>query len=387
MSPSPVPPPPFDDFQFFNPALFPSPPPLPSSADLFTPSETTDLFGFLEHFNWEFEQEPQNVPIPVPYQFDARSASPSSHRSLTMFDAPNAQGTFVAGNQPDARGATSSQSPSASPPPMQTQSELVPPPRVKPLLSTPQKRINHIMSEQKRRNAIRDGYLQLTSLLAPAGNGPNPAWLIPTFELRVEDVSHPGARLFFEHIQPADALKNAVVAVCSWLYTRETAPTNVHSVLLVLRPGMTVPAYTTGSLTAKEIHVSLNHIVNSSARIKHEFLGVLTHEMVHCYQYNAQGTCPGGLIEGLADWVRLHAGFIPPHWKPGGGEKWDAGYDATAYFLDWIEARYGDGIVRELNMRLRDQVYDVRVFQDLTGHDVNELWKLYKAYPGPRGVI
>ncbi|KAI0073944.1 hypothetical protein K474DRAFT_1560347, partial [Panus rudis PR-1116 ss-1] len=44
--------------------------------------------------------------------------------------------------------------------------------QAKPLLSTPQKRLNHIMSEQKRRNAIRDGYVQLTALLAPAGAPP-----------------------------------------------------------------------------------------------------------------------------------------------------------------------------------------------------------------------
>ncbi|KZT08555.1 uncharacterized protein LAESUDRAFT_648748 [Laetiporus sulphureus 93-53] len=44
--------------------------------------------------------------------------------------------------------------------------------RPKALLSTPQKRLNHILSEQKRRNAIRDGYLQLTTLLAPAGAPP-----------------------------------------------------------------------------------------------------------------------------------------------------------------------------------------------------------------------
>lgn len=42
----------------------------------------------------------------------------------------------------------------------------------KPLLSTPQKRLNHIMSEQKRRNAIRDGYASLIALLAPAGAPP-----------------------------------------------------------------------------------------------------------------------------------------------------------------------------------------------------------------------
>lgn len=37
----------------------------------------------------------------------------------------------------------------------------------KPVLSTPEKRYRHIQSEQRRRNTIRDGYGQLTSLLAP----------------------------------------------------------------------------------------------------------------------------------------------------------------------------------------------------------------------------
>ena len=39
-------------------------------------------------------------------------------------------------------------------------------------MSSPQKRLNHILSEQKRRNAIRDGYAALTTLLAPAGAPP-----------------------------------------------------------------------------------------------------------------------------------------------------------------------------------------------------------------------
>jgi hypothetical protein len=42
---------------------------------------------------------------------------------------------------------------------------------------------------------------------------------------------------------------------------------------------------------------------------------VLTHELVHCYQWDAEGTCPGGLIEGVADWVRLNCDLSPPHWK------------------------------------------------------------------------
>ena len=62
-------------------------------------------------------------------------------------------------------------------------------------------------------------------------------------------------------------------------------------------------AYTKGSELDddhKEIHLSMRHIVNSKDRAKEEVMGVLVHEMVHCFQYNAEGTCPGGLIEGIA---------------------------------------------------------------------------------------
>ena len=51
------------------------------------------------------------------------------------------------------------------------------------------------------------------------------SWLIPNFELRVEDVSHPGAQLFFDSVRPADALKDAVISTCSWLYTLRDVPT------------------------------------------------------------------------------------------------------------------------------------------------------------------
>lgn len=46
--------------------------------------------------------------------------------------------------------------------------------------------------------------------------------------------------------------------------------------------------------------MSLEHLVNCRSRVRDEFRGVLTHEVVHCFQYNARGTAPGGLIEGVA---------------------------------------------------------------------------------------
>lgn len=74
---------------------------------------------------------------------------------------------------------------------------------------------------------------------------------------------------------------------------------SVETILLVLRP-MDGVAYTTGSETAKEIHFACQHIVNCADRCADEIRGVMVHEVVHCYQYNHQGACPSGLIEGIA---------------------------------------------------------------------------------------
>ncbi|KAI0684756.1 plant basic secretory protein [Cytidiella melzeri] len=211
---------------------------------------------------------------------------------------------------------------------------------------------------------------------------PNADWPIPKLAIRCDDLGHPGAKTFFEVINPYDALREAVVAVFCWLYTTETVPKHVENVLLVLRP-MDGVAYTFGSDTHKEIHFSLNHIKNSTARAKQEIHGVLVHEMVHCFQHDGSkngGRCPGGLVEGVADWVRLRAGYAPPHWKEGRGGTWDAGYEATGYFLDWIEERYGYGVVQELNGTLGKRAYDEVIFKELTGRKIKKLWQLYREH-------
>ncbi|CAL1694564.1 unnamed protein product [Somion occarium] len=168
------PPVPFDDFTFsFDPALhnlFPSPPPLPSSADLFSPSETTDLLGFLENFSWDVEAETQDRPQSGTPQVapsnSSNNAQPSTSSNQSPMNVPNSPQLAVVAS---SGGTPSVSETSPTPPPAQPISSAQ---RPKPLLSTPQKRLNHIMSEQKRRNAIRDGYVQLTTLLAPAGAPP-----------------------------------------------------------------------------------------------------------------------------------------------------------------------------------------------------------------------
>ncbi|SRR5258707_1077243 len=155
------PPAPFTGFDFsFDPSLnglFPPPPPLPPSAGLFSDSETTDLLGFLDNFNWEFDAPPlppesQQEEPPISHYDTSSSAQ---HYPLHLPSSVQPEESHIMSQQPP--------SPLAPAPPT---------PRNKPLLSSPQKRMNHIMSEQKRRNAIREGYAQLTTLLAPKGAPP-----------------------------------------------------------------------------------------------------------------------------------------------------------------------------------------------------------------------
>lgn len=130
-----------------------------------------------------------------------------------------------------------------------------------------------------------------------------------------------------------------------------------------------------------EIHVNANYIGNYSGDVRREITGVLYHEMTHIWQWNGKGQTPGGLIEGVADYVRLKANYVPSHWvKPGQGDRWDQGYDVTARFLDYCNS-LRNGFVAELNKKMRDG-YSGTYFVDLLGKNVDQLWEDYKAKYG-----
>ncbi|KAJ8572401.1 hypothetical protein K7X08_008912 [Anisodus acutangulus] len=127
-----------------------------------------------------------------------------------------------------------------------------------------------------------------------------------------------------------------------------------------------------------EIHVSARYIQGYSGDVKTEITGVLYHESTHVWQWNGNGGTPGGLIEGIADYVRLKAGLGPSHWvKPGQGDRWDQGYDVTARFLDYCDS-LSNGFVAQLNKKMRND-YSNQFFVDLLGKTVDQLWTDYKA--------
>ncbi|KAK2461531.1 hypothetical protein APHAL10511_005994 [Amanita phalloides] len=206
------------------------------------------------------------------------------------------------------------------------------------------------------------------------------------YGLHFQDLEHRGTDIFLNAFgpNPRHLLQRCVDFVVHTLYDEiplEFQP-KVETITLILRPMPGGLAHTCGSEKHKEIHFSLDYIQSLSPAIASaEMEGVIVHEVVHCFQYNAHGTCPGGLIEGIADFVRLRANLAPPHWSKITNGNWDAGYEKTGYFLDWIENRQSNAIglsfVKDLNLAMKDCKFDASVFQDLTGSPLNKLWKLY----------
>ncbi|OMO63320.1 hypothetical protein COLO4_32580 [Corchorus olitorius] len=154
---------------------------------------------------------------------------------------------------------------------------------------------------------------------------------------------------------------------------------DVAKVTLIIENGVGV-AFTRRNLN--EIHVNANYLGNYTAGdVTEEFTGVLYHEMAHVWQWFGNGQAPGGLIEGIADFVRLRAEYIPSHWvQPGQGNRWDQGYDVTARFLDYCDG-LRDGFVAELNKMMRTG-YSADFFVQLLGKTADQLWSDYKAKYG-----
>ncbi|KAI0538022.1 BSP-domain-containing protein [Xylaria digitata] len=228
--------------------------------------------------------------------------------------------------------------------------------------------------------------------IASSVNGTAPSsaedFLRPRLRLHLNDLTDDGTSIFLFSISPSTILPSAVSRVQKALYVHPTRGYHIpstRSVTLIVRP-MDGVAYTTGidldPEQHKEIHLSSRYVASISPdRRGHEIEGVIVHELVHCYQYNGHGHAPGGLIEGIADWVRLGADLAPPHWRKGDevNGKWDAGYQHTAYFLQYLEERFGEGTVRRLNEGLRTSKYEEKAFwTGILGRPVEQLWEDYK---------
>ncbi|KAJ5832107.1 PBSP domain protein [Penicillium riverlandense] len=234
----------------------------------------------------------------------------------------------------------------------------------------------------------------------------NPSIPKPRLRLHAQALRHPGTKAFLTNVpdisEPFDTALSVIVEHLYTSHNQQGGPSfnpcipPTRSVTFILRDFQGL-AHTNGTELDddhKEIHMSLGWLQNTGSRpsTRREILGVLTHELVHCYQHSSpRGSGkpgpPGGLIEGIADFIRLKAGFVPAHWKrpqssKERAEKWDQGYEHTAFFLAWLEdVRFGKGAVGLVNDRLGTVGYaainGVGFWKGIFGKTVHELWEEY----------
>ena len=117
-----------------------------------------------------------------------------------------------------------------------------------------------------------------------------------------------------------------------------------------------------------------------------EFVGVLVHEVAHMYQFNDG---EAGLVEGMADFVRIRAGHHRMS-RRGTGGAWNDAYTTGGFFFSWLAGPGGlqeDGRVPAdpdigwaINQQMnRDVGWSQQVFIDRFGVDVDTLWNEYQA--------
>ncbi|MBS1528694.1 MAG: secretory protein [Bacteroidetes bacterium] len=127
--------------------------------------------------------------------------------------------------------------------------------------------------------------------------------------------------------------------------------------------------------------------ISSAWMHKHpEDIDVITHEVMHIVQDYGDSVGPGWLTEGIADYARYKFGvnnaaanWSLPAYKS--TQNYDNAYRVTARFLLWIEEKVKPGVVRTLDFQLRTHSFTNNSWKQMTGKDLDELWKAYAEKP------
>ncbi|XP_073120291.1 uncharacterized protein [Henckelia pumila] len=123
----------------------------------------------------------------------------------------------------------------------------------------------------------------------------------------------------------------------------------------------------------------INNFPPGQGKARYHFTAIMYHEMTHVFQWSGQQTAPGGLTEGMADYVMVksHIYEKSTYPKPGAGSRWDEGYGITEHFLEYCDS-LREGFTPALNKKMR-YAYSDNYFVELLGKPVNQLWLDYKA--------
>jgi hypothetical protein len=139
----------------------------------------------------------------------------------------------------------------------------------------------------------------------------------------------------------------------------------------------------------KGVAATAGNIVRFNPKWFHENpedIDVVTHEVMHIIQSYPNGTGPGWLTEGIADYVRFVFGVNNENanWTLTGfspKQNYKNAYRITARFLVWLDENKLKGIVRQLDTAMRSRKYNPQIWKELTGKTIDELWSEYALNP------
>ncbi|KAI4375894.1 hypothetical protein MLD38_013711 [Melastoma candidum] len=137
-------------------------------------------------------------------------------------------------------------------------------------------------------------------------------------------------------------------------------------------------------VTGKHIRLDSDYLETFPGDVKFEFSGILLYDCASIWEWTGSDTAPIWLLSGIADYVRLKAGWPSATWPMrGSGTGATDGYEVTAYFLEYCSITRS-GFVAELNSMMKES-YSNNYFTKLLGKSIAELWGEYKKAYG-KGV-
>ena len=204
-------------------------------------------------------------------------------------------------------------------------------------------------------------------------------------ELSIDNLTADGNGALFEQAfaSPAQAVVEIARQVCALLYkTPDEAPAS-PPIVLVIEDFFGIAEI---GITAPVIYIRLSslHMQSAAAEgkdVRDEIAGDLHYLLTIDYVLDNEN--PGRVrwvIEGIAAWSRYRAGYTSLLERRTGGSPIDDAKTA-GFFFDWMDRTYPDAVY-ELNQSLdpSDGVeWSERVFETITGRDLNALWSEYQA--------
>ncbi|MEP3389837.1 MAG: basic secretory protein-like protein [Reichenbachiella sp.] len=214
-----------------------------------------------------------------------------------------------------------------------------------------------------------------------------------------------GSQIFHQVIaNPESYMQQRCLDVAKILYRHSSEAPRFRQLTFELKNEDFV-AYKWGDGDAIGIAVSTQHlttIYNQSGGnaqvIKDEIDGILFHEVTHGYNNSpiTGGTYDGqspfwAYTEGIADAVRIHAGFHQTRQPdPNNSRKWLGGYTTTGFFLHYISQTFDKNFVYNFNEKAKSLgqswSFDAALLS-IIGQDAQTTWNQYANFINGGGYL